>query len=341
MALAPHGGGCLQQFRDVLAELNANQSGPDCQSGVSSAKRLKSLLGELCKFLESEIESKANAKKNIIVEKKDASDKLETEQIKLNDCLRKEKDALKNLDDARRRKEAREEDKSAAERDYDKKRRELKDKEDILKGVAITSVVGSVLTFGLGAGPGAAACSASAAAVAALGIVVADAEKKAKNARRYYNDAVSEYNLASSQHSEAEKRKNEAQSRVQRSKDTKDQLIQKEELLQAELDCLTDFLQRLKHAELEVKRTWKISETLHSTLRDNLRLPVQYCETQTVVSLCKEILAKFQVLSNMQVLAIDGGNLKSLGRSFDKLQTNARRLKVQYNQATDVLTDFA
>ena len=61
---------------------------------------------------------------------------------------------MKNLDDARRRKEAREEDKSAAERDYDKKRRELKDKEDILKGVAIGSVVGSVLTFGLGAGPG-------------------------------------------------------------------------------------------------------------------------------------------------------------------------------------------
>ena len=81
-----------------------------------------------------------------------------------------------------------------------------------------------------------------------------------KNARECYNDAVSEYNSASSRHSEAERRKNEAQSRVKQSKDIKDKLIKKEEFLQAELDCLTDFLQRLKQADLEVNRTWKMSE---------------------------------------------------------------------------------
>ena len=92
-----------------------------------------------------------------------------------------------------------------------------------------------------------------------------------ENARKYYNDAVSEYNSASSRHSEAERRKNEAQSRVRQSKDIKDKLVQKEELLQAELDCLTDFLQRLRQADLEVNRTWKMSEvsTDYFTMTDS------------------------------------------------------------------------
>ena len=92
-----------------------------------------------------------------------------------------------------------------------------------------------------------------------------------ENARKYYNDAVCEYNSASSRHSEAERRKNEVQSRVRQSKDIKDKLVQKEELLQAELDCLTDFLQRLRQADLEVNRTWKMSEvsTDYFTMTDS------------------------------------------------------------------------
>ena len=77
-----------------------------------------------------------------------------------------------------------------------------------------------------------------------------------------HRDAEAAHETAKSQHSAAVQRKNEAQVQVQTAKATKEKLVEEEELLQVELDCLTDFLQRLTQAELEVNRTWKMSEVI-------------------------------------------------------------------------------
>ena len=57
------------------------------------------------------------------------------------------------MDDAKRTMDTRENEKRSAERELDKKRAEMKDKEDALKGLTIGGFIGSVLTLGLGTGP--------------------------------------------------------------------------------------------------------------------------------------------------------------------------------------------
>ena len=57
------------------------------------------------------------------------------------------------MDDAKRTMDTRENEKRSAERELDRKRAELKEKEEVLKGVAIGGAIGSVLTLGLGSGP--------------------------------------------------------------------------------------------------------------------------------------------------------------------------------------------
>jgi len=335
MELTTIEGGCLNKFQEVLVDLNTDKP------SSSSAASLHSLLGNLSKFLSTQIESKVEAKKDHITAKLEATKKLEAHQVSLNDCINKEQVAAKNVEDTRNAMASRESEIRSAESELESRRRELRSKKNRRKEFAIGGAVLTVLSAGIGSGAAAAAGGAAIAAVAGTQAAVDHAARKLDNARQVHRDAVSAHETAKSEHSAAVHRKTEAQAQVQAAKEAQDKLVEEEALLQVELDCLTDFLQRLSQAVLEVNRTWKMSETLQSTLERGDQLPVSHQEIKSVVSLCGEILAKFRVLSQMQALIIPDEDLIATEQSFARLSDKANQLKIQYQEARNWLTDFA
>ena len=77
---------------------------------------------------------------------------------------------------------------------------------------------------------------------------------------------------------------------------------------------------------------------LVSAIKADRKIPVRFQETKT--NLCAELLAKLQVLADMNVLAIDGRDLRASSMTIGQLETKSRQLRLSYDQAQNALGDY-
>ena len=79
---------------------------------------------------------------------------------------------------------------------------------------------------------------------------------------------------------------------------------------------------------------------LVSVIDADRQMPVRFQETKTTVNLCAQLLAKLQVLADMNVLAIDGRDLRASSMTIGQLETKSRQLRLSYDQAQNALGDY-